>query len=637
MDLPSLAGQGMIAVDLESCDPDLKERGSSAHKGTTIAFIAGAAVATEAGFKTYLPIAHENSPDNLPKEAVLGWLKEQMALPQPKVGANLLYDLGLLAEVDIKVEGPLYDIQVAEPLLKEDRFSYGLEALSKDYLGVGKQDEQLDEYLIRNFGKKNPKQHIWRAPPAVVAPYAIGDVVQPLQIFSMQRKELEKQNLWDLFLLESKLIPMLAAMRKRGVRVDLDRAQQMLDRMTGEQTSAIAAIKRHAGVEVSPWETKSIAKVYDSLGVEYPRTPKTKAPSFTKDWLAAQPHPVSKLILEARRLDKMRGTFLQGCILENHWKGRVHCQFNQLRSDDGGAVSGRFSSSKPNLQFIPVRTDEGKLLRAMFLPDEGQDWYKFDYSQIEYRLIVHDAASNKLKGAQEVADIYNSDPDADFHKIVAEMTGLDRVAAKTVNFGLAYGEGVKKLSAQLGLSLEDGEALLNEYHRRAPFMRPLASGAMSIASQTGLIETVLKRRRRFDLWALRKRGKNGEEDKVTILRHRVAGSQRAFCHKALNARVQGSAADIMKKAMVDVWESGVIGVLGVPQLTVHDELDGSVPPGGAGVEALKELKEIMEKTLKLLVPLRVDGSVGASWGDTKDVTLGKPTKSQGRGGDMPDK
>lgn len=639
MQFPSLEGQGAIAIDLETCDPELKSRGSGAHRGS---YIAGIAVGTEAGFRKYYPIAHENDPDNLDKGAVLGWLKEQLKWPVPKIGANLLYDLGFLSEVNIKPAGPFYDIQVAEPLLDENRFVYNLDSLGKDYLGEGKKDEALEDFIKKNISKKDPKSFIYRAPSRIAGPYAIGDVDLPLRIFAKQKIKLEQENLWDLFILESKLIPMLLAMRQRGIRVDLAAAESMLGRMTTQQSEIEAEIKRQSGIEPQIWAADNLSKIFDYLNIKYPLTAKTKKPSFTAAWLEIQEHPIAKMIIEARRLDKMRGTFLQGCILDGHYNGRIHCQFNQLKSDDGGAVSGRFSSSKPNLQFIPVRTDEGKLMRAMFLADEGQLFWKEDYNQIEYRLIAHDAAASKFPGAQSVVDEYTNNPLADFHQIVAKMvfgegaSKQDRTKAKTINFGLAYGEGVDKLSHQLNMTKAEAETLLEEYHRRAPFIRPLSKGCMSLAAKEGVITTILGRKRRFNSWSIRKRQPDGSVKNV-ILRQRVAGAQRAFTHKALNARTQGSAADIMKKAMVDTWESGVCDVLGAPQLTVHDELCGSAPDTKVGREAVEELRQVMQNTIKLLVPLKVDGGVGPNWRDASQEPLGSPVPSAGRGGGFPDK
>jgi DNA polymerase-1 len=607
---PSLEGQGLISLDCETCDPELMEEGPGWHRDGT--FIAGVAIGTEAGFRRYYPLAHEGG-GNVDRARALEWLNAQLRGDTPKVGANLSYDLGFLNAAGVQVGGPLYDIQIAEPLLNENRFQYGLDVLAKDYLGVGKVDDELDEFLKKNFGRKNPKGNIWRAPPEIVAPYAIGDIDLPLRIFAKQKVELEKQGLWKLFEMEIKLTRMLVAMRKRGVRVDLPKAERMMEELTKKQEELEKEVKRQSGFSVNVWAAKSLAPVFDEMGVPYPRTPKTDAPSITKEFLEACEAPIAKLILEIRQLDKLRGTFLRGSILERHYKGRVHCQFHPLKGDNGGAVSGRFSSSNPNLQFISVRTELGKEVRSVFIPDEGQDMWDADFSQIEYRLMVHDAASLKLPGSAEVVAAYLRDSKTDFHQVVAEMAKIDRNRAKTINFGIAYGEGKAKLAASLGMTMKEVEALLDDYHSRAPFMKPLSKMSSGKAGKDGLIITLLGRRRRFDSWVIEKRNRETGEKEAIILRHYVRGAKRAFTHKALNARIQGSAADIMKKAMVDIMDSGVMDVLGVPQITVHDELVGSVPRTKKGKEAVKEVVHLMENCVKLAVPLIVDCKTGANW------------------------
>jgi Mesyanzhinovviridae DNA polymerase len=611
MDFPSLQGQGLIALDLETCDIELKQRGSGAHRG---AFIAGVSIATEAGFKAYYPIAHETG-DNLPKEAVLGWLRDELGRPGPKVGAHLAYDLGFLSAAGVEVAGPLWDVQNAEPLLNENRYSYSLDTLAKDYLKRSKADTPMDAWLVEKFGKRNPRNHIWHAPPEVVAPYAIDDTVMPIEIFRKQKSLLEAQGLWPLFELESELIPLLVAMRRRGIRVDLDGAERLLEELTARQRQLEDKVERDTGIRPEVWKAKNLATIFDKLGVPYGRTEKTHAPKIDKDMLKACEHPVAQELLEIRRLDKLCGTFLQGSILEAHHNGRVHTTFNQLRSDGGGTVSGRFSSSMPNLQFISKHSEEGAKVRRLFLADDGQLLYKADYSQIEYRLITHDAVTAKLRGADAVVEAYKNDPNTDYHQAVADMCGLPRNRAKAINFGLAYGMSVPTLCKQLGVEREEGERILARYHERAPFIRPLAQGLSRQAEFKGEVRTLMNRRRRFP-WVFQKDGKD-----VFTYGNRPPYSKRAFCYAALNARIQGSAADILKKAMVDIKKSGVCDVIGVPQLTVHDELVGSFPDTPAGREAVAEVKHLMESAVQLAVPLVVDASVGANWGEAKETIV----------------
>jgi DNA polymerase I-like protein with 3'-5' exonuclease and polymerase domains len=292
--------------------------------------------------------------------------------------------------------------------------------------------------------------------------------------------------------------------------------------------------------------------------------------------------------------------------------GGDHLVFDiSVEEDESYLACGVFShnSSNPNLQFIPTRTDDGKRLRSLFLPDPGQRWYKIDWSQIEFRLMAHDAACMELPGADVVVEKYQ-DPEADYHQIVADMAELERRPAKTVNFGLAYGEGLAKLCRQLGLSEEEGRALVRRYHRLVPFMLPMARSYTRRADRDGVVTTLFGRKRRFSRWVTKIKGEE------IFTGHRVNGaSRRVGTHAALNARIQGSAADIMKKAMVEIHESGVGDVLGPMQLTVHDEVDGSYPDTKLGRDALAEMKQIMEKTVKLRVPLVADLSTGKNWGE----------------------
>jgi DNA polymerase I-like protein with 3'-5' exonuclease and polymerase domains len=610
MNLPSLEGQGLISIDVETHDPELKQHGSGAHRG---AFIAGVAVATEAGFANYFPIAHEAG-DNLPREQMLGWLRGELARPGPKVGANLLYDLGFLQAADVDAAGPFYDVQLAEPLLAEPaerQYTFSLDSLARHHLKQSKSNTAMDAWLVEHFGKKNPRGHIWRAPPEIVRDYAIADVVLPLEIFKRQRPLLEAQGLWPLFEMETALIPLLVAMRRRGIRVDVAGAELLLRELTERQVALEAKVWRETDVKPEVWKAKTVASIFDHYGIPYGRTEKTGAPCVTKEVLAEIDHPVAAEIREIRRLDKLRGTFLRGSIIEAHYQGRVHTTFNQLRSDDGGTVSGRFSSRQPNLQFISKHSEEGKRVRGLFLADEGERFYKLDYSQVEYRLAAHDAATAKLRGADQVAEAYRTDPNVDFHQQVADMVGTSRARAKSINFGCLYGMGTATLCRQLGVEREEGERLLELYHSRAPFIRPLAQGLSRQAEVSGEVRTIMNRRRRFP-WVFRANGKD-----VFTYGNRPPYARRAFTHKALNARVQGSAADVLKKAMVDIWRSGVCDVIGVPALTVHDEIAGSFPDTAAGREAVDHVKHLMENAVALAVPLVVDAGTGANWGAAK--------------------
>ena len=464
-------------------------------------------------------------------------------------------------------------------------------------------------------GKKSTASILltWRAPASIVAPYAIDDARLPLKIFTQQTKKLKAEGLWDLFIMESKLIPMLLAMRQRGVRVDLDAAERLYKKMSKRQKT----LTKKVG-DVHLWNARELAPLFDKAGIKYELTPLTGAPSFTKDWLAACPHPLAKTVHEIRHLDKLRETFIKGVVLEGSYKGRIHCSFNQLRSDASGTISGRFSSSNPNLQQIPARTDEGKVIRTLFLPDEEQQFGATDFSQIEFRLLAATASTKKMPSAKPFIEAYNKDPKTDFHKVVAEMTGLPRADAKTITFAIAYGAGAKKVADQLGVDMEAAKITLHEYNNKAPFMRPLSNLFMEEANDTGKITTILGRVRRFNWWEKRRGDtKDFVPPKAVLSEDKPKGMQRAYTYRALNAYIQGSAADVMKKAMVDVWESGVTAVLGAPHLTVHDELSSSVPKTKEGMQAFKEMVHLMENAVKVSVPLIVNSGLGKNWGDAK--------------------
>jgi DNA polymerase I-like protein with 3'-5' exonuclease and polymerase domains len=608
---PSLAGQGAIAIDLETNDPELRKRGPGAHRGS---YIAGIVIGTEAGFRGYYPIAHENDEDNLPREKVLSWLRQQLALPVPKIGARLLYDLIFLDAASVVSCGPYWDVQVAEPLIDENRHVYNLESLAQKYCKVGKCEEELLAWIEQRLGvKRHHKEVIWRVPAKIVAKYAIGDVDLPLRIFKQQEAELKRLDLWGLFGMESKLIPMLVAMHRRGVLVDVEGAERLYCSMSERQSMLLAQIKRESGLGIDPWSADSIAKVFDKLGLDYRLTEKTGKPSFTKAFLAQQKHPVAKLVADVRRLDKLKETFVKGFVLEGNHKGRIHCQFNQLRSDEGGTVTGRFSSSQPNLQQIPVRGDDSKPIRALFIPEQSQHWHKLDWNQVEFRLVVNDAFELQRRGlcqcpgVQAVVEKFNVDPSTDYHQLIADLIGRDRRTAKPVNFGVIYGAGAARLCQELGIPREEGEELLRRYHACVPFMRALMDHYKNRAWRTMEIRTLFGRRRHFNRWS-------DKDGTIIVSDKRPPSSKLAFTYTALNARIQGSAADIMKAAMVKVWDSGVCDIVGAPHLTVHDELDVSSPDSKAGYEAVAEIKDIMENIVALNLPLKVDAKSGINWG-----------------------
>ena len=223
----------------------------------------------------------------------------------------------------------------------------------------------------------------------------------------------------------------------------------------------------------------------------YDRTEKSKEPSFTKNFLQNHPHELPKLIADAREINKAHTTFIDS-ITKHAVNGRIHADINQIRSDQGGTVTGRFSMSNPNLQQIPARHPElGPLIRSIFIPEEKHTWGSFDYSQQEPRILVHYAKLQNLEGVDEIVDAYNAG-DADFHQVVADMAGIERKQAKTINLGLMYGMGKNKLMAELGLMKDSAEKLIKQYHTKAPFVKQLMDNVSRKANDSGKIRTLLR-------------------------------------------------------------------------------------------------------------------------------------------------
>jgi len=638
-EFPDLSGAKAISFDVESYDPGLIEKGPGYQRGE--AHIVGLAVGTDDGYRQYFPMRHELG-GNLDPTMVLRWAQQELGRAnQPKVGANLLYDIEALDHEGIIIRGDLIDVQIAEPLLNEHRRKYGLEYLAQDYLGEGKVQEGMYKWLAAAYGGNATRQtqasRMYKCPVALVGPYAESDVTLPFRIWEKQRQALIRDELLDLYRMEASLIPMLAAMRKRGIRVDVRRAELLNEEFIKRAAEDEKKLRTMIGYAVNVNAPDSFCKFLEQEGLSYPRTKPSKSypngqPSITKEWLEACPHPVSKLIGNVRKWDKFRSTFIEGYILNGHVNGRIHGQFHQLKTDENGTISGRFSSSNPNLENIPTRDEtkimmEGKewklgnLVRSLFLPDEDEDFCADDYSQIEYRVMTHYGTGPSAEKAQ---NLYRTDPTTDFHNMVSEMTGLNRKTCKNINFGKAYGFGKDKAASMLGCSVPQAIEFMNTYDEEMPFIKELNKAVSAVASSRGYIKTILNRRARFNLWE----SKDWDQSKVmgcmsrerAISMYGERGIRRAQTHKALNALAQGSAADVFKNAMAKCWAAGVFDdkALGPALNLVHDEVNTSRRRDKIAIEAHAEMVHLMKTSVKLCIPLLVDTEVGPSWGDLHD-------------------
>ena len=602
---PDLSDAKYIAIDLETKDPDLKSRGSGAIQGH--GQIVGVAVATE-GWSGYYPIAHEGG-GNLDKRIVLEWFKKVCATDSVKIFHNAMYDVCWIKAYGIPINGHIIDTMVMASLIDENRLWYTLNSISFDYLGEVKDEKALKE-AAESWGI-DPKKELYKLPAMYVGSYAEKDAELTLELFKVLSREINKQNLTNIFDLETRLFPCLIDMKFKGVRVDIERAHKLKRQLQTQEESLLLEVKKQTGQDVQIWAARSIAKVFDKLSLPYARTEKTNSPSFTKNFLSTHQHPMVKNIAKAREINKAHTTFID-TILKHQHRGRIHADINPIRSDQGGTVTGRFSYSNPNLQQIPARNkDLGPMIRSLFIPEDKHQWGCFDYSQQEPRLVVHYAATTEpICFDESVASIVDKfkDDTVDFHQTVADMANISRTQAKTINLGLFYGMGKAKLQAELGLNTkQEAEELFNTYHTNVPFVRDLMNYTSKTAQTSGSIGTLLGRRCRFTKWEPNQFGMHKpmeyEEAERTYGRGRI---RRAFTYKALNKLIQGSAADMTKKAMVDLYDEGI-----VPHIQIHDELDISVESDNAA----KKIIEIMENAVNLEVPNKVDYESGKTWGD----------------------
>ncbi len=627
---PNLARQPRLFVDTETTGLSDRDR----PVGLSVAWYDGEGELSLEN-TVYLRWGHEAGGNNCTLDEVVAWSRVELCRKdQPKIFHNAAFDMRMMAYLNIAGlhdnpwgMGPVEDTGFLSALNNENDV-HSLDNLARKYgkSEAGKDEEMLLE-LQKLFdgslawgGKTGQAQNIWRAPGDLIETYARTDPFRTGEIWHGLLPRVVEQELMGVYELENQLIPILLKMHLVGVRINVEKAEWVkayLKRQFGEsQVSWDRKTEKILGYPAninSPNDLRKVFKHYEILG-HFPLTAKGQlakdrgepAPyrhSFAAEHLETlmDEHWAPQTIMDIRRLNKYSDTFIDAYLLERvDENGVLHGQFNQVRGDEYGTVSGRFSSSQPNLQNIPSPErdpDGAKKIRGLFLPFEGYKWFKVDWSQIEFRFLAH---YTKVIGYPELADEYHADPKIDFHQMVADLIGQKRYYAKNQNFGMVYGMGTKKLARKLGLSLEEAQPLFDQYHERMPAIKKLYNKTMQRADRRGTIKTWYGRKRHF----MRKRGKRG--------------FQRSY--SALNALLQGSAADLMKLAMVEAVRSGAVDWENlILQLTVHDELDGSVRPNEEGDKRLAELKAIMENKDNCLgeigVPILADPECGPSWGD----------------------
>ena len=647
-----------VAVDLETYDPELKTHGSGAirNKGRVV----GIAIAYKEQ-KFYFPIAHKG--DNLGKSLVWRVLNRKIFQNEKvtKVFHNAMYDVcWIRAATGMMVKGPILDTMIAASVIDENRMRYSLDSLAKDYLNDSKYKYDLEARALEDHGISDPMSNMHKLPYSLVKDYAEQDVTLTLRLWYVFEKIIKtpietesknKKTLESIFNLETSLFPCLVDMRFTGVRINEKRAKTLGKDLEKRRDRIIRGIKKRIGVAVEIWAANSVQKLLDQQGIkDYKKTPKSGRASLSKDYLESHSNIYLRLIARARQYDKLINVFVDGILKFVH-KGRIHAEINQIRSDRGGTVTGRFSMKNPNLQQIPAKGKYGNIIRSLFLPEEGQDWGSFDYSQQEPRLVVHYALKNGMRGAENLAEQYKKDPKTDFHAFVSKMAKITRKQAKTINLGVFYGMGKNKLARSLELDNEESKALFDQYHKEVPFVRELSNGLQRFAERNKNIFTLEDRFCRFNKWEPidkewdKEKGifvyseyeeidgrKQIVKNPVPIMDlkqakdHYLANRSRslaendpnceyfekhyrpAFTYKALNRLIQGSAADMTKKAMVELHKKGI-----VPHIQIHDELCLSVD----NEEKATIIKETMKKAVILLIPNKVNYKKGKNWGTIK--------------------
>jgi DNA polymerase I-like protein with 3'-5' exonuclease and polymerase domains len=602
---PDLSEAKEIAIDLETCDPNMEKFGPGWPRKD--GFIVGYAVAVD-GWCGYYPIAHQGG-GNLDKKIVESWITEIMLLPCPKIMHNAAYDLGWLWASGFEVKGKIIDTMIAAGLVDENRFSYALNSLGFDLLKEVKSEEMLKKAAL-DWGV-HPKKELWKLPANFVGSYGEQDAALTLKLWHHLEILLRQEEVESIFELETEILPILTRMTFKGIRFDREGAKKLIVDLQKKEKKLMAYIRKESGLPVDMWAAVSIAKAFDALGIDYPKTEKG-APSFTKSFLESCEHPIAKAIVEVREINKTHNTFLTPYLDASEATGRIHSHVSQLRGETGGTVTGRLSMNQPNLHQVPARHPViGPMVRGLFLPEEGQLWAANDFSAQEPRLLIHFSTRLELPGADKMAEAYRTDPDTDFHQIVADVAGITRKEAKTIGLGISYGMGKAKLALALDLQLDEATELIEQFHARVPFLKGIISAVqkqINHPASGGSIRTLLGRKCRFPLyepiaWGLNKALPYEE----AVAKHGVR-LRRAYTYKGLNKLLQGSGADMIKQAMVELHRAG-FNIL----LSVHDEIALSVNTR----EEAEAAAEIMRNCVQLEVPNKVDVEIGTTWGSAE--------------------
>ncbi len=559
--------------------------------------LVGISVAVNPGKGYYIPVGHQGEKDQLPLDVVLQAIKPAFTSADiPKIGHNIKYDYQVLKRVGLETSPLSFDSMIAEWLINPSSFNLGLKDMALSYLDI--QMVHIEELI----GKAKNQITMAEVSIAKAAPYAAADAEVTLQLFPILSKKLAERSADKLMqTMEMPLVKIISGMEEEGIALDAAFFQQMETELTNRLYDIQEAIYKIVGQPFNINSTQQLSSVlFDTLGLEPPDKKKKTASGFystSADILEemVNQHPIIDLLLEYRELSKLQSTYVLPLPKQiNPHTGRVHTSFNQT-----GSVTGRLASSDPNLQNIPTRTELGRKIRNGFIAGPGNVFLAVDYSQIELRIVAHMAQDKAMMQAfQANLDIHAATAAAILQIPIDQVTKDQRRNAKAINFGLIYGMSPFGLSRSTGLTLGEAENFVKAYFLQFPGVRYFLDEMKKTAAQQGYVETILGHRRYFP----------------NLTRTTNANIRNREEREAINAPIQGTAADIIKLAMLKIPEALISASLHAKMiLQIHDELIFECPQNELN-DTLHIVTDIMENGLQLSVPILTEARSGLSWG-----------------------
>lgn len=558
--------------------------------------LVGISLAVSPGEAWYLPVGHRQG-SNLPLKAVQEHLGPVLADPQVgKYAHHAKYDMEVLARHGIRVRGLAFDTMLAEWLCNPSSQNLGLKNLA--WVRLGEEMTPITQLL----GKGKEQITMDRVPVAEAAPYACADADMTLRLVPILEQELEEKKLTALYReVELPLVDVLMAMECNGILLDVPYLRQMSEELAERLRELEARIYEMVGYAFNVNSPAQLSEaLFDRLNLPRQGLRKTQSGHYSTAAEVLEKlrglHPVIDLILEHRQLAKIKSTYVDALPeLVNPETGRLHTSYNQT-----GTVTGRLSSSEPNLQNIPIRTELGRRVRRAFRAEEGWVFLGADYSQVELRIVAHISQDPAmLQAFARGEDIHASTAAAIYGVPLEAVTPEMRRVAKTVNFAITYGATGFGVAQQSDLTPEEGAKLIEAYYQTYPRVREYIARTKKMVREKGYVQTLLGRRRYFPEFQATHR----------VHRNRLNAAYRM----AINAPIQGTAADIIKLAMIRIHRAlGERGLRTRMTLQVHDELVFEVPR--EELESVAPLvREVMEGAFPLDAPLKVDLKVGANW------------------------